>query len=56
MLEENRTFARWYDEDIIVSNCVKKLESVDDTLKRKTASFLMDQIISQPPFCDMLSR
>ena len=48
------TFKRWYDEDPIVAQCLKKLETLQDSLKRQTANYLMQEIINKPPYVDML--
>lgn len=56
MPENNKTFQRWYDEDKILSKCILMLESAKDTIKHQTATFLMDKIITQPPYVDMLSH
>ena len=54
MTENNRDFTRWYDEDKVVSRCISILKGLQDSLKRKTATFLMEQIINKPPYIDML--
>ena len=54
MQEDNQDFKRWYDEDAIVAKCVRLLENIQDTIKRQTATFLMDEIISKPPFSEMV--
>lgn len=48
------SYKRWYDEDPIVKKCVSYLENMSDNLKRKTATYLMDEIIDKPPFSDMV--
>lgn len=50
MTNNVQQFVRWYDKDEVVSRCVHLLESVPDSLKRKTATFLMDQVIQKPTF------
>ena len=47
-------YKRWYDEDPVVAECVKLLESTEDSAKRKTATFLMDEIVSKSPYIEML--
>ena len=54
MSESDKSFKRWYDDDPMTSQCVKMLESVQDSLKRQTATFLMNEIVSKPPYIDML--
>ncbi|OGH97483.1 MAG: hypothetical protein A2287_05740 [Candidatus Melainabacteria bacterium RIFOXYA12_FULL_32_12] len=54
MTDSDRSFKRWYDEDPVVSRCIKMLECIQDSLKRQTATFLMNEIISKPPYVDML--
>jgi hypothetical protein len=49
-------YKRWYDEDSIVTKCIILLENLDNNLKHKTATFLMEQIIHTPPFSDMLDE
>ena len=54
MTEENKTFLRWYDKDLVVSKCFEIMEKLDDRKKRQTATFLMNEIISRPPYLDMI--
>ena len=54
MAENDRNYTRWYDEDPLVAKSVGKLEKLQDSHKRKTATFLMDQIIKKPPYINML--
>jgi len=54
MSEENRTFVRWYDKDPVVSKCFEIMEKLDDRKKRQTATFLMNEIISKPPYSSMI--
>lgn len=51
---EEKSFLRWYDKDPVVSRCFEIMENIDDRKKRQTATFLMDEIISSPPYADML--
>lgn len=53
MTENSKTYSRWYDQDDIVSKCVRLLETLPDPLKRQTATFIMDKIIDIPPFLHM---
>ncbi|MDD3013816.1 MAG: hypothetical protein PHC34_08960 [Candidatus Gastranaerophilales bacterium] len=52
-MEQN--YKRWYDEDKVVQKCVTVLENIHGSLKRQTATFLMQEIINKPPYKDMLS-
>ena len=54
MSEEIKTFQRWYDKDSVVSKCINILENIDNTKKHQTANFLMNEIISKPPYNEML--
>jgi len=59
MISENKpaeesTFLRWYDRDPVVSKCFEIMESIDNRKKRQTATFLMDEIISSPPYSGMI--
>jgi len=54
MSEENNAFTRWYDKDPVVSKCFEIMEQLDDGKKRQTATFLMDEIISKPPYVEMI--
>lgn len=54
MSENQQPIQRWYEEDPIVLRCVTLLEGLDDSIKRKTATYLMDEIINKPPYCNML--
>lgn len=54
MSEENKTFQRWYEKDPVVSRCFEVMEKLDDRKKRQTATFLMNEIISKPPYTEML--
>ena len=54
MSEENKPYVRWYDKDPVVSKCFEMMEKLDDRKKRQTATFLMNEIISKPPYSDML--
>lgn len=47
-------YKRWYDEDPVLAECVKLLENIGDSDKRKTATFLMDEIVSKSPYTEML--
>lgn len=54
MSGENKTFARWYEKDPVVAKCFEIMEHLDDRKKRQTATFLMNEIISKPPYSDMI--
>lgn len=54
MPNTDKDFKRWYDEDDLVSECVQTLEGIEDSYKRQTATFLMDEILTKPPFVDMM--
>ncbi|MEI8390358.1 MAG: hypothetical protein WCG23_10805 [bacterium] len=54
MDEENKAFTRWYEQDPVVAECFKIMEQLDDRKKRQTATFLMNEIISRPPFSEMI--
>jgi hypothetical protein len=54
MSDENKTFIRWYDKDPVVSKCFEIMEKLDDRKKRQTATFLMNEIISRPPYSEMV--
>lgn len=54
MSENEFSFKRWYDVDRVVSTCIRMLENLDESQKNQTASFLMEKIIKQPPFSEML--
>jgi len=54
MSEENKPFVRWYDKDPVVSKFFEIAEQLDDGKKRQTATFLMNEIISRPPYSDMI--
>lgn len=54
MSEETKTFQRWYDKDSIVSKCVARLEGIPTAKKHQAAAFLMEEIVSQPPYTKML--
>lgn len=54
MTENDDSVTRWYDEDEIVSKCVNLLQNLKNSDKRQTATFLMNEIITIPPFVDML--
>ncbi len=49
-------YKRWYDNNKITSRCVELLEQLSDRDQRKTATFLMNEIISQPHFSQMLPK
>ncbi|MFH0703322.1 MAG: hypothetical protein V2B14_07310 [bacterium] len=52
--ENNRSFSRWYDKNEIVSKCMEILGDVQDSLKRKTATYLMDEIIKKEKYINAL--
>jgi hypothetical protein len=54
MFEENKTYKRWYEKDPMVFKCFSMMEKLDEGKKRRTATFLMNEIISQPPYSQML--
>lgn len=54
MCEENKTYQRWYEKDPVVAKCFEIMEQLDEGKKRRTATFLMNEIISQPPYTDMI--
>ncbi len=54
MVEYLQDFQRWYDQDPIVSRCIAILENIETSKKRKTATFLTNEIILKPPYRDML--
>ncbi len=49
-------YKRWYDNNKITSRCVELLEKLSDGDQRKTATFLMNEVISQPHFSKMLPK
>ncbi|OGI01632.1 MAG: hypothetical protein A2Y25_05685 [Candidatus Melainabacteria bacterium GWF2_37_15] len=49
MIEELKTYQRWYDKDPIVSKCVSILENTAIVRQHRVAAFLMDEIIAQLP-------
>jgi len=49
MIEEVKTYQRWYDKDPIVSKCVSILENTAIVRQHRVAAFLMDEIITQLP-------
>ena len=54
MSQEQNTYKRWHDEDPVVSKCIKMLENIQESIKRKTATFLMNEIINKAPYDTML--
>lgn len=54
MTQENKTFARWYEKDPDVAKCFEIMEHLDDRKKRQIATFLMNEIISRPPYTNMI--
>lgn len=48
------TYKRWYEEDPVVTRCLTLLEGLDDSMKRQTATYIMDEIINKPPYTEML--
>jgi hypothetical protein len=54
MISEENKFLRWYDKDPVVSKCFEIMENIDTKKKRQTATFLMDEIISKPPYSGMI--
>lgn len=52
--DENKTIQRWYEKDPVVSKCFEIMEQLDERKKRQTATFLMNEIISKPPYSQML--
>lgn len=54
MSEENKNYKRWYEQDPVVEKCFEAAEKLDDKDKRRTATFLMNEIISKPPYSEML--
>lgn len=54
MNKELKDFQRWYDKDPVVSRCVHTLENIENRRKRRTATFLTNEIILQDPYCAML--
>lgn len=54
MSQEQNSFKRWHDEDPIVSKCIQMLENIQESIKRKTATFLMNEIINKSPYDSML--
>ena len=53
-MTEDQTYKRWYDEDPIVAKCLRILESIPNSVKRQTATYLMDEIINKPPYIEMI--
>ena len=49
MIEEVKTYQRWYDKDPIVSKCVSILENTAIVRQHRVAAFLIDDIITQLP-------
>lgn len=49
------TFKRWYEEDSVVAACISKLETLQESLKRQTANYLMEEIINKPPYSEMVA-
>jgi|GEM_PF-893211 len=54
MSQNENSYTRWHDQDVIVAKCISLLENIKDSIKRQTATFLMDEIISKPPYNNML--
>jgi hypothetical protein len=48
------TYKRWYEEDTIVEKCLSLLENLEDSKKRQTSVFLMDEIINKDPYTEMI--
>jgi hypothetical protein len=46
---------RWYDRGDEVSESMKLLEDLPDSLKRRVATYLIDEIINRKPYCDMFT-
>lgn len=49
-----QTIKRWYEKDAALNKCLLMLENLSESLKRKTATFLMEEIINQSPYSEML--
>jgi len=49
MTQNESTYVRWHDEDVIVAKCVCMLENIEESVKRKTATFLLNEIIDKLP-------
>ncbi len=47
---------RWYEKDELTSKFIEMFENLSDSNKRKTAIFLVDEIINKPPYKDMVSE
>lgn len=54
MSQEQNLYKRWHDEDPIVSKCLNMLENIKESIKRKTATFLMNEIINKSPYDAMM--
>lgn len=55
-MEENdkkTPFIRWYDKDEAIASSMKTLENAPDKLKRQIATYLIEEVISRKPYCDM---
>lgn len=51
---ENGKTIRWYDRNDNVSESMKKLQHLPDSIKRQIATYLIEDVISRKPYCDML--
>ncbi|MDD3014246.1 MAG: hypothetical protein PHC34_11135 [Candidatus Gastranaerophilales bacterium] len=53
MTESENSFIRWHDEDVVVGKCIKMLENIEESIKRQTATFLVDEMIAKLPYTTM---
>lgn len=47
-------FQRWYEKDEVLTKCINTLETIEDKHKRQTATYLTEEIITKPPFSDLI--
>lgn len=51
---KNGKTIRWYDKNDNVSESMKRLQNLPDETKRQVATYLIEEVISRKPYCDML--
>ncbi len=56
MSDNNIQNLRWYEKDELTAKFLHMFENLSDSNKRKTAIFLVDEIINKPPYNEMLSE
>lgn len=52
--KDNKTI-RWYDGNETLQNAMQLLQDLPDSFKRQVATYLVQDIISRKPYCDMLT-